>query len=149
MFLCVQEARETYPSALLPDGGGYWSVVFRELVTPWFIVTFDEKEDGFTFPQTALISDPHRLKEIFEDDGIARFSKVQWMTYDRTTGAWLSREIDEVWLQNRDKVQDSGRLVIHDPEKGYLLTNGDGGNLEAPEVTSDQWTLLYGPSRCC
>ena len=139
MFLCTQEARVQYPVSLLPSGAACYGVVFKELTSSWFIVTFDTRSGGETISQTALIADVERLSEILQSDEIAMIHSVNCMANDGTTRGWVYRDIDEIWLE-----KSSGRFIIHDADDNYASVTILG--LEAiksgrPRVN---WILLFG-----
>lgn len=139
MFLCTHEARVQYPASLLPPGGAYFGIVFKELKSPWFIVTFDVNTGGETITQTALIADVERLIEILESDEIAKIHSVNCMTNDDTTRGWVYRVLDEVLYE-----QSSGQLVIHEVDKNALFVTTFGVKLVEPGLILKNWTWMFG-----
>ena len=111
MFLTLPEARFPIPQAFLADGESAWSVIRKQLFSPWYIVTFAVIEEGIAIKNTLFVAEPEWLRVVIQTDEIAEIHNVQRMAFDHQTQTWLSQRISEIWVE-RSEVEDSQQAQI-------------------------------------
>lgn len=144
MFLTMPEARFPIPQALLANGQSGWSVIRKQMFSPWYIVTFAINADGYELKNTLFVSEPEWLMVVIQNEEIAKIHNVQKMTFDHKKQTWLPQRISEIWIEQSDE---------DDLQHAEIAVKADNGDFNYAYEMDDEpfelnvvepnWKMIY------
>lgn len=144
MFLTMPEARFPIPQALLADGESAWSVIRKQMFSPWYIVTFGINEDGYELKNTLFVSEPEWLRVVIQTEEIEEIHNVQKMTFDHNKQAWLSQKISEIWVkQSEDEDSQHAQIAVKADNGGFNYAYELDDEPFEMNVVEPNWKMIY------
>lgn len=131
MFVTAPGFEELIPKEIGGDEARYWTAVMLSAETPWFLVTFWQKEHELAWTQTVAVAWETTLLSVFESATAKEVFSISRLARDHAPeGPWLLREVAELWIPLESEANETGPLLFR-VVGGSSLRDTFGG--EVPE----------------
>lgn len=113
MFVTTPGFEELIPKEMGGAQARYWTAVMLSAETPWFLVTFWQKEHELAWTQTVAVAWETTLLSVFGSATAKEVLSISRLTRDLVPeGPWMLREIAELWVPSESEADETGPLLF-------------------------------------
>lgn len=113
MFMTAPGFEELIPAEIGGAEARYWTAVTLFAETPWFLVTFWQKEHELASTQTVAVTWETTLLSVFKSATAKEVLSTSRLSRDLVPeGLWLLRGIVELWVTSESEVDETGPLLF-------------------------------------
>lgn len=117
MFSTYSATENHFKSAILGDGQQVWSYIRLYLSNPWFIVVYEDMEDGTLYRETVLLDTFFQILDINEIKTIIEVYIVS-PSHMNGQGRWMMNPLIEI-LEGIEPEADGQKAQV------YVVENGE------------------------
>jgi hypothetical protein len=118
MFITNPSLQHWTPAPLREPEHQYWRAFILSMEGPWYLLRHRISTEQGSYIQTIAVAWEPTLVDIAEQLGPDEVSSLCRLS--SRLGAWVLREISEVWVAADDEADETGRLLLKLKDESFL-----------------------------